>query len=255
MKDYLIDTHAHVDMLEDDVQTVLSEMEAHSVKKAIIPAVEVATQDKIVDIINKYDNLFGMIGLFPTEVKNYTDEYEKYLEELAKNNKKIVAVGEVGLDYYWDKTFVDIQKDVFIRQIKLANRLGLPIVIHDREAHKDSFDIIKEHNKTSNVLFHCFSGSVEFMRECIKQGWYIALGGVVTFKNGIKVKEVAKEVPLERLVLETDAPYLTPVPYRGKPNKPAYVRYVAEEIASLRGIPLEELMDITTQNTERFFGI
>lgn len=255
MKNYLIDTHAHVDMLEDSVEDVLAEMNEHSVKKAIIPAVEIATQDKIVDIINNYDNLYGMIGLFPTETKNYSDDYERKIEEIAKNNKKIVAVGEVGLDYYWDKTFVDIQKDAFIKQIKLANRLNLPIVVHDRDAHKDSFDIIKEHNKTSNVLFHCFSGSVEFMKECINQGWYIALGGVVTFKNGVKVKEVAKEVPLERLLLETDSPYLTPVPFRGKPNKPAYVKYVAEEIASLRGIPLEELMDITTQNTERFFGI
>ena len=125
--------------------------------------------------------------------------------------------------------------------------------MHDREAHKDTFDLLKEHNQGSRVLFHCFSGSVEFMRECVKQGWYIALGGVVTFKNAVKMKEVAQEVPLDKLVLETDSPYLTPVPYRGKPNTPAYVHYVAEEISNLREMPLDELIDITTENAERFF--
>ena len=127
--------------------------------------------------------------------------------------------------------------------------------MHDREAHKDCFDILKEHNLSSKVLFHCFSGSVEFMRECTKEGWYIALGGVVTFKNAIKMKEVAKEVPLDKLVLETDAPYLTPVPFRGKENKPAYVKYVAEEIANIREIKIEEIIDITTRNAEEIFGI
>ena len=128
-------------------------------------------------------------------------------------------------------------------------------MVHDREAHKDCYDILKEHNKGSKVVLHCFSGSVEFMRECVKEGWYIALGGVVTFKNAIKMKEVAKDVPLEKLVLETDSPYLTPVPFRGKENKPAYIRYVAEEIANLRGTSIDEIIDITTRNAEEFFGI
>ena len=148
-----------------------------------------------------------------------------------------------------------MQKEVFIKQIKLANELNLPICVHDREAHKDTFDILKEHNKGSKVVMHCFSGSVEFARECIKEGWYLALGGVVTFKNAVKMKDVAREIPLDKLVLETDSPYLTPVPFRGKPNTPAYVRYVAEEIANLRQIPLNELIDITTNNAERFFEI
>ena len=176
------------------------------------------------------------------------------MTKLAEN-PKVVAIGEIGLDYYWDKSFKDLQKEVFIKQIKLANKLNLPIVVHDREAHKDCYDIIKEFNNGSIVLFHCFSGSVEFMRECVKEGWYIALGGVVTFKNAIKMKEVAKDVPLEKLVLETDSPYLTPVPFRGKENKPAYIRYVVEEIANLRGTSIDEIIDITTRNAEEFFGI
>ena len=257
MKDYLVDTHAHIDMgvnEETSLSDIISEMNEFGVKKAIIPAVEVSTQDKVVEIANSEENIFGMVGLFPSEAKTFTPEFEEKMEEIAKNNKKIVAVGEVGLDYYWDKSFVDLQKEVFIKQIKMAQRLNLPIVVHDREAHKDCFDILKE-NKAEHVLFHCFSGSVEFMKECVREGWYIALGGVVTFKNAVKMKDVAREVPLDRLVLETDSPYLTPVPYRGKPNKPAYVRYVAEEIAKIRNLPLEELIDVTTTNAERFFGI
>lgn len=257
MKNYLIDTHAHIDMginEETTLNDIISEMNEFGVKKAIIPAVEIATQDKVVEIANSDDNIFGMVGLFPSEAKTFTTEFEEKMEKIAKSNKKIVAVGEIGLDYYWDKSFVDLQKEVFIKQIKLAQKLDLPIVVHDREAHKDCFDILKE-QKSENVLFHCFSGSVEFMKECVREGWYIALGGVVTFKNAVKMKDVAREVPLEKLVLETDSPYLTPVPYRGKPNKPAYVRYVAEEIAKIRSLPLEELIDITTTNAERFFGI
>ena len=254
MKDYLIDTHAHIDMLEEPTNQVLLEMQDFGVKKVIIPSVEISTMQNIVNIANQNENIYAMVGIFPSEAKTYNKDIEEKMIDFAQN-KKVVAVGEIGLDYYWDKSFNDIQQDVFIKQIKLANKLNLPIVIHDREAHKDTFDILKEHNQNSKVLFHCFSGSVEFMRECVKQGWFIALGGVVTFKNAIKMKEVTKEVPLEKLMLETDSPYLTPVPYRGKPNKPAYVKYVAEEIAQLRKMTLEEIIDITTSNAEEFFGI
>lgn len=258
MKDYLIDTHAHIDMLlneETSLSDVLSDMREFNVKKAIIPAVEIATQEKVAELSKENENIYGMIGLFPSEVKTYTSEFESKMEAIAKSDSKIVAVGEIGLDYYWDKSFVDLQQEIFRKQIQIANRLDLPVVIHDREAHKPCFDILKEEKPQNGVLFHCFSGSVEFMKECVKEGWYIAIGGVVTFKNAVKMKDVAKEVPLDRLVLETDSPYLTPVPFRGKQNKPAYVRYVAEEIAKIREIPYDELVDITTSNAERFFRI
>ncbi len=245
MKDYLIDTHAHLDMM--------TELDIKGVGKVIVPAVELATLDKVVSL-SEIDNVYSMVGIYPSEAKTYSEDVEQKIIELAKNNK-VVAIGEIGLDYYWDKSFIELQKEVFIKQIKLANSLNLPIVVHDREAHKDCFDIVKEYNNNSKVLFHCFSGSVEFMRECVKQGWYIALGGVVTFKNAIKMKEVAKEVPLNKLVLETDSPYLTPVPFRGKENKPAYTYYVAEEIAKLRGMDITEIINITTKNAEEFFNI
>ena len=224
------------------------------IKKVIIPSVETQYFEKVINIAESDENIFCMLGIFPTEAKTWDDTIIDKMRELA-SHKKVVAIGEVGLDYYWDKTFVDKQQDIFKKQIKLANELNLPIVVHDRDAHKDCFDILKEHNKNSKVLFHCFSGSPEFALECVKEGWFIALGGVVTFKNAVKAKEVAKTVPLSNLVLETDSPYLTPVPYRGKENKPAYVKYVAEEIAKLREIDLEELRNITTKNAEGFFNI
>lgn len=267
MKKYLIDTHAHLDFSlnredgsekyasDEEIADNIAQMKEYGVLKAIIPAVEANALNRIIEIANKFENIYSMVGIFPTEAKTYTEEIEAEMDKLAKENKKVVAVGEVGLDYYWDKSFNDIQQDVFRHQIRLANKLNLPLVVHDREAHKDTFDILKEENKGSKVLFHCFSGSVEFMRECVKEGWYIALGGVVTFKNAIKMKEVAEEVPLDKLVLETDSPYLTPVPFRGKPNKPAYVKYVAEEIARLRGMTFDEIADITSTNAESFFNI
>lgn len=254
MKEYLIDTHAHIDMLEAPIGSTLQLMKDFGVKKAVIPSVEVSSMEKVIAAAEADENIYAMIGIYPSEAKTYTQEVEDRMIELAKNHK-VKAVGEIGLDYYWDKSFVDLQKEVYVKQILLANKLNLPIVIHDREAHKDAYDLLLEYNQSSKALFHCFSGSVEFMRECVKKGWYIALGGVVTFKNAVKMKDVAREIPLDKLVLETDSPYLTPVPFRGKPNTPAYVRYVAEEIANLRQIPLNELIDITTNNAERFFEI
>lgn len=254
MKEYLIDTHAHIDMLEAPIELTLQLMKDYGVKKAVIPSVEVSSMEKVIAAAEADENIYAMIGIYPSEAKTYTQEVEDRMIELAKNHK-VKAVGEIGLDYYWDKSFVDLQKEVYVKQILLANKLNLPIVIHDREAHKDAYDLLLEYNQSSKALFHCFSGSVEFMRECVKMGWYIALGGVVTFKNAVKMKDVAREIPLDKLVLETDSPYLTPVPFRGKPNTPAYVRYVAEEIASLRQMPLNELIDITTNNAERFFEI
>lgn len=254
MKEYLIDTHAHINMLEAPIESTLQLMKDFGVKKAVIPSVEVSSMEKVIAAAEADENIYAMIGIYPSEAKTYTQEVEDRMIELAKNHK-VKAVGEIGLDYYWDKSFVDLQKEVYVKQILLANKLNLPIVIHDREAHKDAYDLLLEYNQSSKALFHCFSGSVEFMRECVKKGWYIALGGVVTFKNAVKMKDVAREIPLDKLVLETDSPYLTPVPFRGKPNTPAYVRYVAEEIASLRQMPLNELIDITTNNAERFFEI
>jgi TatD DNase family protein len=177
------------------------------------------------------------------------------MENIIKTNNKIIGIGEIGLDYYWDKTYKELQKEIFIKQIEFANEMNLPLNIHSRDAHGDTLEILKKYNKNSTAIMHCFSGSLEFARECIKEGIYIAMGGVVTFKNAIKAKEVAQNIPLEYLLLETDDPYLAPVPYRGKENQPVYVKYVAEYIAGLRNMPTDEIAKITTQNAERIFNL
>lgn len=255
MNKYLIDTHTHIDMIESHTADEIIQLAAeNNVKKMIIPGVTPDSDNVIFPLIEKYENCFGMLGVHPSEAKLYNEEAEEHIEKMLQHDK-ITAIGEIGLDYYWDKTFNDIQQEVFIKQIKLANKHNLPICVHDREAHKDTFDILKEYNKGSDVVLHCYSGSVEFAKECIKEGWYLGLGGVVTFKNAVKMKETAKEIPLAKIVLETDAPYLTPVPFRGKENQPAYVKYVAEEISYIKGIPLDEVAEITSQNAERIYRI
>ena len=252
---YLIDTHTHINMIEKlSLDEILENAGKNNVKKIIVPASNAADIDEVFELSQKYDNVYCYLGIHPSEAKDWNDTIEEKIRTLAKS-PKVVGIGEIGLDYYWDKSFVELQKEIFIKQIKLANELNLPVNVHDREAHKDTFDILKEHNKNSTVIMHCFSGSPEFAAECIKEGWYIAIGGVVTFKNAKKMKEVAGTIPLERLLLETDSPYLTPVPYRGDENQPAYVKFVAEEIAKIKEISYNEVVSATTQNAERIFVI
>lgn len=254
-KNYLIDTHSHINMIENlSIEEILKNAAENNVKKIIVPAAEANDIEVVFELSQKYENVYCYLGIHPSEAKDWNDNIEEKIRSLAKS-PKVVGIGEIGLDYYWDKSFVDLQKDVFIKQIEIANELNLPVNVHDREAHKDTFDILKEHNKNSKVIMHCFSGSPEFANECIKEGWFIALGGVVTFKNAKKMKEVASLIPPDKLLLETDAPYLTPVPHRGEENQPAYVKFVAEEIAGLRGITFEEVAQITTQNAEKILSI
>ena len=252
-----IDTHAHIDFPEyqEDFAAFLNELKENNVEKVIIPGVNIEDTPRIINLINQYDMLYGAIGVHPSEAQKWDENSLNYLISL-KDNKKIVAVGEIGLDYYWDKSFVDLQQDIFRKQIELAKELKLPIIIHDREAHADTFKILKETDaKETGVLMHCFSGSVELMKECLKEGYYIALGGTVTFKNAVKPKEVAKEIPLEFLMLETDSPYMTPVPFRGQTNSPKYLNYIAQEIANLKKIDVEEVVQKTTENAKNFFKL
>lgn len=250
---YIINTHSHVNMLRE---TNIDEAIQNAIDNKIVTIVPSSSVQDIFDtdkFIKKYNDVYGYVGVFPEEVKDFTDKTLSDMEEIIKNNPKIIGIGEIGLDYYWDKSFKELQKEVFIKQIEFANQMNLPLNIHSREAHLDTLEILKKYNKNSTAIMHCFSGSLEFARECIKEGIYIALGGVVTFKNAKKTKEVAKNIPLEYLLLETDDPYLAPVPFRGKENQPMYVKYVAEEIANLRGITPKEVAKTSTENAKKIF--
>lgn len=250
---YIINTHSHVNMLRE---TNIDKAIQNAIDNKIVTIVPSSSVQDIFDtdnFIKKYNDVYGYVGVFPEEVKEFTDKTLSDMEEIIKSNPKIIGIGEIGLDYYWDKSFKELQKEVFIKQIEFANQMNLPLNIHSREAHLDTLEILKKYNKNSTAIMHCFSGSLEFARECIKEGIYIALGGVVTFKNAKKTKEVAKNIPLEYLLLETDDPYLAPVPFRGKENQPMYVKYVAEEIANLRGITPEEVAKTSTENAKKIF--
>lgn len=253
MNHFLIDTHSHIDMINDiSVEEIISNALENDVKRIIIPSADISSFNKIIELCDKYQEIYGMLGVFPNEAKTWTDKALEEIKNLS-SHPKIIGIGEIGLDYYWDTSYVELQKEIFIKQIQLANELNLPINVHDREAHKDTFDIIKKYNKNSKVVLHCFSGSLEFAKECVKEGWFISLGGVVTFKNAKKMKEVAQNIDENFLLLETDAPYLAPHPYRGKTNQPAYVKLVAEEIALIKNTSLEYIKELTNKNTQKVF--
>ncbi|OGI17081.1 MAG: hydrolase TatD [Candidatus Melainabacteria bacterium RIFOXYA12_FULL_32_12] len=253
----LIDTHAHMDfdVYQDNLDEILENARSIGVGKIIVPGVTIKDIPRIIELIEKYDYLYGAVSQHPSDVKDWDENCYNKLKKYAQH-PKIVAIGETGLDYYWDKTHIDLQKHVFKEHIKLAKELNLPLIIHNRDAHADTLEILKEtqSEKVGGVM-HCFSGSAEFAIECIKAGFYIALGGPVTFKNAKKPKEVAKAVPLEKLLLETDSPFLSPHPYRGERNDPSKIKLVAEEIAKIKEIPLEEVAYATTQNAKKLFNI
>lgn len=254
----MIDSHVHLDdeAFEEDREEVIKSLSENGIGLVINNSSDLPSSERSVKLSNKYENIYAAIGVHPHEASSYNDEVEKRLIELSKD-KKVVAIGEIGLDYYYDNSPRDVQKEVFKRQIELAAKLKKNIVIHSRDAAKDTFDILKEaHEKYDfTALIHCFSQSVDMMREYLKMGDYIALGGAVTFKNAKTPKEVAKVVDLDRLLLETDCPYMTPVPYRGKRNEPKFVKFSCQYIADLRQMDAGELEKITAINTKRFFGI
>ena len=249
----MIDTHSHINFEEymENFNSLLEEMKQEEIEKVIIPGVEPSTFDEIIELCQKDEMLYCAIGIHPSEFETYNDDVEKRIYELCKN-KKVIAIGEIGLDYHYCPETKEEQKTIMRKQLKIAEELQLPVLIHDREAHQDCFDIVNEYNLPA-VVFHCFSGDKDFALKCVEKGYYIAIGGVVTFKNAKDLKEVAINTPLEYLLLETDAPYLTPVPFRGKRNSPKYLKYIAQEIADLRGISVEEVKEITTQNAKRIF--
>jgi len=255
----LIDSHAHLDdrRFNKDRDQLIKNLEKDGIELVVNIGSNLQTSEDSVKLAEEYDPIYAVVGVHPHDAAEYDDKVEARLRELA-GHKKVVAIGEIGLDYYRNLSPKETQIDVFKRQLELARELDMPIVIHSRDASQAVFDILRDFktkNPQMDILIHCYSDSVELMREYIKLGCYIALGGTTTFKNSRVPKEVAKQVPLERLVLETDSPYLTPEPMRGKRNEPKYVDYVAQQIADLRDITKEEVALQTSFNTRKFYRI
>ncbi|CAM5213416.1 TatD DNase family protein OS=Ureibacillus acetophenoni OX=614649 GN=SAMN05877842_12315 PE=4 SV=1 [Ureibacillus acetophenoni] len=252
-----IDTHVHLnaDQYDEDLQDVIDRALEAKVEKMVVVGFDRKTIERAMKLVDEYDFIYAVIGWHPVDAIDCTDEDLKWIEELSRH-PKVVGIGETGLDYYWDKSPKDVQQQLFRKQIHLAQKLNLPIIIHNREATGDIVKILREENAASvGGIMHCFSGSVETAKECIAMNFLISLGGPVTFKNAKTPKEVAKEIPLEHLLIETDAPYLAPHPYRGKRNEPSLVPLVAEEIARLKGISVEEVGMVTSSNATSLFGI
>ena len=252
----LVDSHAHVDdeRFDADRDAVLERAAAAGIELIINIGADMASSARSIALAEKYSQIYAAVGMHPHDAKDMQEQdYNQLLRWAA--HPKVVAIGEIGLDYHYDLSPRPVQKEVFLRQLDIARQTGKPFIIHEREAHADTFEIVRTAAKGLEGVFHCFSGSVETAREYLKLGFYISVAGPVTFPKSAKTKEVAKDVPLDRLLVETDSPYLTPQAFRGRRNEPAHVRLVAEEIAALRNLPLAELALATTQNARRLFRI
>lgn len=253
----LFDTHVHLNdsQYNEDLEEVIHNAREAGVSNMVVVGFDRPTITKAIQLVEKYDFLYASVGWHPVDAIDMTDQDLLWIEELTKH-AKVVALGEMGLDYHWDKSPKEVQKEVFRKQIRLAKKVKLPIIIHNREATQDIVDILREEDaKEIGGIMHCFSGSPEIAKECIDMNFYISLGGPVTFKNAKKPKEVALEIPLNRLLIETDCPYLAPHPYRGKRNEPAFVKLVAQQIAEIKEVSLEEVANQTRINAKRLFGI
>lgn len=253
----LFDTHSHLnaEQFAEDLQEVIARMKEAGVSYTVVVGFDEITIKKAMELAETYDFIYAAVGWHPVDAIDMTEDHLKWLEELAAH-PKVVALGEMGLDYYWDKSSKEVQQEVFRKQIQLAKKVNLPIIIHNRDATQDIVTILEEENAAEvGGIMHCFSGSVEVAKKCIEMNFLISLGGPVTFKNAKKPKEVAMEIPMEKLLIETDCPYLTPHPFRGKRNEPSYVKLVAEEIANLKGLSYEEVAAKTTENAKKLFCI
>ncbi|NLK28460.1 MAG: TatD family hydrolase [Clostridiales bacterium] len=253
----IFETHAHYDdeAFDIDREELLAKLPKQGIEYVVNVSSEISNVDKTIALTEKYPYIYGAIGIHPDNTKELNEERFSWLKEKAKH-PKCVAIGEVGLDYYWDSTDRDIQKTWFARQMELARELKLPLVIHSRDAANDTYHMMKESKADEmGALIHCFGYGIEQAKLYLQMGFYLGIGGVVTFTNGRKLKEVVAYAPLSQLVLETDCPYLTPVPNRGKRNSSLYLPYVVKEIARLKNIDEKTVIQITSENAKKFYGI
>lgn len=253
----LFDSHAHIDdsRFDSDRLETIERARENGVTGIINIGADMASSARSIALAQAHKGIYAAVGIHPHDAKAAVDADYDQMAQWVGSEAKVVAIGEIGLDYYYDLSPRDVQQDVFIRHIDLARQLGKPIIIHDRDAHGDVMNIIKKEAKGIIGVFHCYSGSLEMAKEVLKLGFYVSFAGPVTFAKSTKLKEIAAAVPLERLLVETDSPYLTPHPHRGRRNEPAHVRLVAEEIARLRGLSLEAVAEATTNNVKQLFHI
>jgi TatD DNase family protein len=251
---FFVDTHTHLDLIKRDAEKVVEEAKEKGVTKMVTIGIDLPSSKIALEFTSRFEGVYAAIGFHPHEAKFLDAENLKELEKLAKKDK-VVAIGETGLDYYWKHSTLPCQMEAFKEQINLARKLNLPLIIHDREAHRDTLKILVEEAKGLKVLLHCFSGDLDMAKVCIERGYYLGIGGVVTFNNAKKLKAVVGDVPIEKLVLETDSPYLAPHPFRGKPNEPKYIPLIAEKIADIKGISVKEVADRTSANSKKIFEI
>jgi TatD DNase family protein len=252
------DSHAHINLhhYDNDREQIIEKIFNSGVDKIVIPGVDFETIHSALELAKKYpDKIYTGIGFHPTDAIKWDDSTLEKLKELSKNSS-VVAIGEIGLDYYWDTSPKELQHEVFKIQIDLAKELNLPVIIHTRDSQEDTLKILKENNadKTGGI-FHCFSGDINFARECVDFGFYISFAGNITFKNAQNLRDAAREISLDKILIETDSPYLTPMPDRGKRNDSSYVQFVAKQIAELKNISLEEVAEQTYNNAMNVFKI
>lgn len=254
----LFDTHAHLDdrRFDKDRDAVIKRCKEEGISYILNAGADLVSSVKSINLSKQYDFIYASVGVHPHDASDMDEDTCTVLAELAENNDKVKAIGEIGLDYHYDNSPRDIQRQRFAEQLDMAKQLKLPVIIHDRESHEDVMNILKKSGiKEVGGVLHSFSGSYEMAKECLKLNMYISISGPVTFRNARKTVEVVKNIPLENLLIETDSPYLTPEPYRGKRNYPGYVRYVAEKIADIKGISFEEVAKVTLENGKRLFRI
>ncbi len=254
----LVDTHTHLNdaKFAGCEQEVIERARANGVTRLINMGDTLASSAKAVELAAAYEGVYAGVGIHPEEAFPMTGKDDAMLAAWTEQ-LRVVAIGEIGLDYYWEKDPEkrQLQQQIFIRQLDLARQLHLPVCIHDRDAHGDTLAILKREGRGLRGVMHCFSGSWEMAQELLKLGWYIGVDGPLTFKNAAKLPEIVQRFPLERLLVETDAPYLAPVPMRGKQNEPAFVRYVAEKVAEIKGISVDLVAEQTSRNAEELYGL
>ena len=249
------DTHAHYDdkAFDKDRIELLSSLPANGVEAVIDPGCDLSSSAEARSLAEAFPHVYFAAGIHPEELSDLPDDWLSQITRLS-DSAKCVAIGEIGLDYYWDVSQKELQKQIFEDQLRIAHSLDLPVIIHDREAHGDCFEIISRHKENRGV-FHCYSGSTEMASELLKMGWYLGFDGPITYKNARKAVEVLSLTPLDRILIETDSPYLSPVPLRGKRNDSRNLRFVAEKIAEIKGLSAEEIASATSQNAKKLFRL